>query len=80
MASKVVNTFVNFETDFVPKSMPMDDDKVLEYSWLVLSCTLLYMELCDSIKGGDGLRVLRCWRYIFLFFKPTIIQLKYLIC
>lgn len=47
------------------------DDKVFAYSSLVISCGLLYSEFCDSIKEGDGLRVLRCWRYMFLLFKAT---------
>ena len=50
---------------------PTDDDKVLEYSKLVFSCGLLYAEYCDAIKEGGGLRVVRCWRYMLLFFTRT---------
>ena len=32
---------------------------------------LLYMEYCDSIKDCDGLRIIRCWRYMLLLFKMT---------
>lgn len=32
---------------------------------------LLYLEFSDSIKEGDGIRVLRCWRYMLLLFKVT---------
>ena len=32
---------------------------------------LLYHGVCDSIKEGDGLRLLRCWKYNFLMFKCT---------
>ena len=28
------------------------------------------MEFCDAIREGDGERVLRCWQYLLLIFKP----------
>lgn len=48
------------KTDFIVKATIEDDDKVLEYSLLHLSVGLLYMEFCDAIREGDGMRVLRC--------------------
>ncbi len=48
-----------------------DDDKVLQYSQLLLSNGILYLEFCDGIREGDGTRVFRCWRYMLLFFKYT---------
>ena len=34
----------------------------------VLSLGLLLMEFEDAVKEGDGLRILRWWRYFLLFF------------
>lgn len=44
-------------------------DKVQCYATELLSYGLLYTEFSDAIREGDGLRVLRCWRYLMLFFK-----------
>ena len=44
-------------------------DHVQEYASEVLSLGLMLMEFKDAVKEGDGLRILRCWRYILLFFK-----------
>ena len=76
VASKIVDTLiVDLEVSFASCTTDMrgydDDDKVLEYSRLVISLRLLYMEYCDAIREGDGTRVLRCWRYNFLVFKST---------
>ena len=37
VSSMIVKKFVDLETDFLPKCTPEDDDKVLEYSRLVIS-------------------------------------------
>ena len=47
------------------------DDGILEYGKEVLSLGLLYLEFRDAIKEGDGLRVLRCWKYLLLLFKAS---------
>jgi L1 cell adhesion molecule like protein len=44
-------------------------DNVQDYATELLSYGLLYMEFSDGIREGDGLRVLRCWRYFMLLFK-----------
>ena len=62
--------FVDLDTELTGVNAA-DDDKKLEYSKLVISLGLLYFEFCDAIKEGDGIRVLRCWRYMLLLFKCT---------
>ena len=47
------------------------DDGILEYGKEVLSLGMLYLEFRDAIKEGDGLRVLRCWKYLLLLFKAS---------
>ena len=46
-------------------------DKVLAYAKEVMSFGLLYMELVDAVREGDGLRILRWWRFMLLIFKAT---------
>ena len=38
-------------------------DTVNEYAKEVLSLGFLLMEFNDSVREGDGRRILRCWRY-----------------
>ena len=38
---------------------------------MLMSVGMVYLEYSDAIKEGDGLRVLRCWRYMLLIFKAT---------
>ena len=70
-SSKIVSTFVDIKADFELSCLPKDDDKVLQYSMLVMSIGLLYLEFSDAIKEGDGMRVLRCWRFMLLIFHCT---------
>lgn len=44
---------------------------VFAYAAEVMSLGLFYVEFCDAIKECDGLRLLRCWRYILPLFKVT---------
>lgn len=48
-----------------------DKDGVLCYGKELLSLGMLYLELLDAIREGDGFRILRCWRYLLLVFKAT---------
>ena len=70
VASNVVSTYVDLTADFSSDG-DSSPDKKLEYSRLLISVGLLYLEFCDAIKEGDGMRVIRCWRYMFLVFKCT---------
>ena len=46
-------------------------DHVFEYTKEVISLGLLYKEFINSIREGDGDRILRCWRYFLLLFKSA---------
>ena len=37
------------------------DDKVLLYSKYLLTFGIFYLEYCEAVREGDGLRVLQCW-------------------
>eukprot|EP00731_Ephydatia_muelleri_P038275 Em0702g2a len=45
------------------KSTCGSGDRVVEYAMETLSLGLLLLEFKDSIREGDGYRVLRCWKY-----------------
>ncbi len=42
-----------------------------EYCREVLSLGLLYLNFKDSIREGDGTRVMVAWKYFMLIFKAT---------
>lgn len=44
-------------------------DGVFSYACTVLCDGLLLLELCDAIHQGDGPRILRCWKFMLLYFK-----------
>ena len=47
------------------------DDQVMEYQMNVLTIGLFYLEYRDAIKEGDGIRILRCWKYLLKIFFST---------
>lgn len=57
-------TYPNSSTD-------KDDDHVRAYAKEVISLGLLLMEFIDSIREGDGERIIRCWRYFLPLFKSS---------
>ena len=46
-------------------------DHKFEYTREVITLGLLYFEFSNSIREGDGNRILRCWRYFLLLFKAA---------
>ena len=43
------------------------DDKIFNYHNARLQCGLLFYNLIDAIKEGDGNRLVRCYKLILLF-------------
>ena len=43
-------------------------DSVFNYASAVLNDGLLLLEFSDAIREGDGLRILRCWRAMLIYF------------
>lgn len=64
----IVTEFTNF---FNTESLMEERDHILAYANELLSFGMLYLEFVDSIREGDGHRILRCWRYLLLIFKAT---------
>lgn len=48
-----------------------EEDPVTEYTVQLLRIGLFYLEYRDAIQEGDGVRVLRCWKYLLLVFFNT---------
>ena len=46
-------------------------DGILDYSQEVLTLSFLYAEFDDAIREGDGGRVIRCWKFLLLFYKAS---------
>ena len=62
LASEIVTKFVDLSV-FSSENVQEDStDHIYEYAKEVISLGLLYMEFQDSIREGDGERVLNCWR------------------
>ena len=71
----IVCEFVDLDIKYKKKGQASsdgkDEDKVFIYATELLSYGLLYFEFSDSIREGDGTRILHCWRYLTLVFKEA---------
>ena len=71
ITQQVVEKFVNVDP-FRSSGLGSEDiDGVYEYAKEVLSLCLLHTEFQDAIREGDGLRVLRVWKFLLLVFKAS---------
>lgn len=64
---KIVDEFVDF-TFHKKKSTASKHNLVISYATELLSLGLFFQEYSDSVREGDGIRVLRCWRYLLPLF------------
>ena len=69
----IVEMYVNvsFSPTKVKVNSSLKQDNIQEYAKETLSLGLLLMEFKDAVKEGDGMRVLRCWKYFLLIFRAT---------
>jgi len=65
----IVSSFISI--DFNNQSTPSHSDKVYLYSSQLMTLGCIYLEFRDAIKEGDGLRVLRCYRYLLPMFVSS---------
>ncbi len=47
------------------------DDKVHAYACELLGLGLFFLEFSDAIREGDGVCVVRCWRYLLLLYRAS---------
>lgn len=59
--------------DSTPGRAPKDstEDSVFNYTQELMTMGLLCMEFEDAIREGDGVRVLRVWKFLLLIFKAA---------
>ena len=58
---------IKFNADFVNDELEID--YVQLYASDVVTMGLLYMEFCNAIQEGDGMRIFRCYRYFLPLFR-----------
>ena len=46
-----------------------EQDHVLNYAKILLTLGMIHRYFCDSVREGDGDRVLMCWKMLLLLFK-----------
>ena len=65
ICGKLMEKYLRFSFNeiYVPS-----EDKKLEYAIQIISLGCFYLEYSDAIREGDGIRVLRCWRYLLPIF------------
>ena len=61
------------QTQSVPSQevMQASPDAVFNYASAVMNDGLLLMEFRDAIHEGDGERILRCWKFMLLYYFAT---------
>ena len=68
VCSEIIDEYVDFS--FL-KDATIENDSIHSYGKKLLGLGCFYMEFRDAIREGDGLRVLRCWRYLLPIFFGT---------
>ena len=72
VAQVVINDHTDFKYPAHTSQAPQKEyDGINEYAKEVLTLGLFYLEYKDAIREGDGTRVLRCWKYLLLFFRAS---------
>lgn len=52
-------------------STPPSEDYVYNYACVCLSFGMLIQNFNDAVREGDGLRILRCWKFLLLSYKAN---------
>ena len=58
-------------TDYNTSHTASSEDMTYQYSSQLLTIGCMYLEFQDAIKEGDGMRVLRCYRYLLPMFVSS---------
>ena len=72
VCKSVVDEYIDFQ--YHQNSAESDSnqpDKVMKYGKELLRLGCFYLEFSDAIKEGDGIRVIRCWRYLLPIFLAS---------
>lgn len=76
VTTEIVTKFVDLEPRGLQLSASKsnneaNENKVYVHACELLSHGLLYLEFSDSIREGDGVRILHYWRFLMLVFKEA---------
>ena len=72
VAENIITELVDLSLSFDGGKSKTSSDHVFEYAREVLSLGLLYMNYRDSIKEGDGNRVILTWKFMLPIFAATL--------
>ena len=71
LCQQVIDKFLTFTFNTANDTNACGHDPVHMYAKELLSLGLFYFEFVDSVREGDGLRILRCYKYLLLLFKSS---------
>ncbi len=71
VSAKIAEQYINLNFNNTPDNEICDSDKIFAHAKCILSLGCFYLEYSDSIREGDGERVLRCWRYLLPMFHSS---------
>ena len=75
LCGQVYDQYINFKFSQQSKTQSKDDND-FNYSVQLLRLGCCYLEFRDAIKEGDGVRVLRRWKYMIPIFSAPIMLVK----
>lgn len=67
----IISEFIDITFPEKCKKVPKDQDRILEYAKEALTMGLIFLEFKDAVREGDGDRVMRCWKFLMLFFRAS---------
>lgn len=72
VAAKIIQPHVDFTIPSLTNATQnTTKDGVRTYAQSLLSLSLLWLEFEDATREGDGPRLMRCWKFLFLLFKDA---------
>lgn len=71
ITTAIVDSFIFLDYNTSSSDTPVIKDGVYSYATQLLTLGCFYLEFRDAIKEGDGLRVLRCYRYMLPMFVSS---------
>ena len=71
ITATIVDSFVFLDYNASSCDATVTKDSVYSYATQLLTLGCFYLEFRDAIKEGDGLRVLRCYRYMLPMFVSS---------
>ena len=71
LAKNIVDCYVRIDIPSPTARQAHSDDGVYSYSTELLTLGLLWLNYYDSVREGDGDRIIRTWKFNLLVFKAA---------